>query len=181
MFATLFAKKKITKKKLAYNFVHHTLNVIDETYSDFLDAIYYDPELKTHPQLNYEDSSEIALIVIAGNIKYFERILSISEENEIVNEVIIQMAIIYGVEVIEMRETLESYSSFISRVNHPSKNILYGISKAIFFKFNLGQHQEEYFAQLNTPNPVFLKRIDILIENYIWDWKNIFDKNKITS
>jgi hypothetical protein len=79
-----------------------------------------------------------------------------------------------------MKEELESYSSFISRVNHPSKNILYGMSKAVFFKFKLGKYQDEYFAQLNTPNPVFLKKIDVLIENFIWDWKTIFEKSKIS-
>ena len=79
----------------------------------------------------------------------------------------------------DMKDQLEKYSSFISRVNHPSKNILYGISKAVFFKFKLGNYQEEYFAQLNTPNPVFLKKIDTLVENYIWDWETTFEKNKI--
>ena len=53
------------------------------------------------------------------------------------------------------------------------------ISKAVFFKFRLGKYQDEYFAQLNTPNPVFLKKIDNLVENYIWDWESVFEKNKI--
>ena len=55
------------------------------------------------------------------------------------------------------------------------------MSKAIHFKFKLGQYQEEYFAQLNTPNPIFLKKIDILMENYVWDWKSIFEKTKLIS
>ena len=37
----------------------------------------------------------------------------------------------------DMKDQIEKYSSFISRVNHPSKNILYGVSKAVFFKFKL--------------------------------------------
>jgi hypothetical protein len=54
------------------------------------------------------------------------------------------------------------------------------MSKSVFFKFKLGKYQDDYFAQLNTPNPIFLKKIDSLIENYIWDWKSIFEKSKIT-
>ena len=50
MFATLFVKKKISQKQLAYNFVHHTLNCIDQTYEDFLDAIYNDAELESYPE-----------------------------------------------------------------------------------------------------------------------------------
>ena len=89
------------------------------------------------------------------------------------------MSVVFEMKFNEMQEKLEKYSSFISRVNHPSKNILYGISKAVFFKFKLGAYQDEYFAQLNTPNPVFLKKIDTLVENYIWNWETIFEKNKI--
>ena len=90
------------------------------------------------------------------------------------------MSEVFDMDFNEMKEKLENYSSFISRVNHPSKNILYGMSKSVFFKFKLGKYQDDYFAQLNTPNPIFLKKIDSLIENYIWDWKSIFEKSKIT-
>ena len=77
-----------------------------------------------------------------------------------------------------MQAELEKYSSFISRVNHPQK-YTYGMSKAVFFKFKLGKYQEDYFAQLNTPNPIFLKRIDNLVENYIWDWKSFSIRQKL--
>jgi len=181
MFATLFVKKKISQKQLAYNFVHHTLNTVDATYNDFLDAIYNDPELVKYPKLNYKDPSKLCFIIIAGNIKFFERILSSYEEKSLVNSITEQMAEAFDMEFSEMQNKLDEYASFISRVNHPSKNILYGMSKAIFFKFKLGQYQEEYFAQLNTPNPIFLKKIDILMENYVWDWKSIFEKTKLLS
>jgi hypothetical protein len=180
MFATLFVKKRITHKILAKQFVHRTLIALDETFEDFLDAIYNDSELKSYPDLNYKDPKVLMFIIIAGNIRFFERILSSHEENTICNSIILEMSEVFEMDFNMMKEELESYSSFISRVNHPSKNILYGMSKAVFFKFKLGKYQDEYFAQLNTPNPVFLKKIDVLIENFIWDWKTIFEKSKIS-
>ena len=180
MFTSLFVKKKLSHKQIAFKFVHHTLQIIDETYGDFLDAIFYDPELTEHPKLDYKDPTKLSFIIIAGNMRYFEHILPAYEENNLCQAIIEEMASVYEVSFHEMQAKLEKYSSFISRVNHPSKNILYGMSKAVFFKFKLGQFQEDYFAQLNTPNPIFLKRIDNLIENYIWDWKSFFDKTKIT-
>jgi t-SNARE complex subunit (syntaxin) len=105
--------------------------------------------------------------------------LSNYEENAISNAIIEEMSKVFEMKFNDMKNELDKYSSFISRVNHPSKNILYGISKAVFFKFRLGKYQDEYFAQLNTPNPVFLKKIDNLVENYIWDWESVFEKNKI--
>jgi hypothetical protein len=181
MFAALFVKKKISQKQLAYNFVHHTLNSIDQTYSDFLDAIYNDPELENHPKLNYSNPEELMFIIISGNIKFFERILSAHEEKILIDSIIDQMASVFQTDFHLMEEKINKYTSFISRVNHPSKNILYGMSKAVFFKFKLGQYQDDYFAQLNTPNPIFLKKIDTLIENYIWDWKTVFEKIKIST
>ena len=180
MFTSLFVKKKISHKEIAHKFVHYTLQTIEDTYSDFLDAIFYDPELTKHPPLDYKDPRKFSLIIIAGNMKFFEQILSSYEENNLCQAIIEEMSTAFETSFHEMQAELEKYSSFISRVNHPSKNILYGMSKAVFFKFKLGKYQEDYFAQLNTPNPIFLKRIDNLVENYIWDWKSFFDKTKIT-
>ena len=73
-------------------------------------------------------------IIIAGNVKFFERILSNYEENAISNAIIEEMSKVFEMKFNDMKNELDKYSSFISRVNHPSKNILYGISKAVFFK-----------------------------------------------
>ena len=54
------------------------------------------------------------------------------------------------------------------------------MSKAVFFKYKLGQYQDDYFAQLNAPNPIFLKRMDSIMENYIWDWNSFFNKYKLS-
>ena len=74
MFTSLFVKKKLSHKQIAFKFVHHTLQIIDETYGDFLDAIFYDPELTEHPKLDYKDPTKLSFIIIAGNMKYFEQI-----------------------------------------------------------------------------------------------------------
>lgn len=137
MFATLFVKKRITHKILAKQFVHRTLIALDETFEDFMDAIYNDSELKSHPDLNYKDPKVLMFIIIAGNIRFFERILSSHEENTICNSIILEMSEVFEMDFNIMKEELESYSSFISRVNHPSKNILYGMSKAVFLNLNL--------------------------------------------
>ena len=112
---------------LASNFVNRTLNSIDETYNDFLDAIYNDTELISYPKLDYKDPTELMYLIIAGNMMFFERILSSHEENTICNSIVEQMSVVFDIKFNAMQEKLEKYSSFISRVNHPSKNILYGI------------------------------------------------------
>ena len=92
MFTSLFVKKKLSHKEIAFKFVHHTLQIIDETYGDFLDAIFYDPELTEHPKLDYKDPTKLSFIIIAGNMKYFEQILPAYEENNLCQAIIEEMA-----------------------------------------------------------------------------------------
>ena len=74
---------------------------------------------------------------------------------------------------------IKDYKNFISRVNHPSKNMLYGMSKAIFHKYNLNDFQDDYFKRMQAPNPLFLKRMDEVMSNFIWDWDVFFKKYKL--
>ena len=53
-FATLFVKKRISHKFLAKQFVHKTLRAVDESFEDFLDAIYNDSELDEFKVLIHE-------------------------------------------------------------------------------------------------------------------------------
>ena len=69
----------------------------------------------------------------------------------------------------------------MNRVNHPSKNMLYAMSKAMFYKYELNDHQVEYFRNLNTPNPIFLKNLDDVMSNFLWDWDAFEEKYKVVA
>jgi hypothetical protein len=77
------------------------------------------------------------------------------------------------------KNLIREYQSFITRVNHPSKNWIYGMSKAIFDKYTLYNFQDEYFKRMQAPNPLFLKRMDEVVENFVWDWDAFFKKYKL--
>ena len=61
----------------------------------------------------------------------------------------------------------------------PSKNIHYAMSKAVFYKYELNQYQDAYFQKMKSPNPLFLKRLDDIVEHFIWDWEDLRSKYKI--
>jgi hypothetical protein len=67
----------------------------------------------------------------------------------------------------------------MTRVNHPSKNMVYAMSKAVFFKYELSEYQDEYFKRMQAPNPMLLKRLDMVMECYLWNWDSFFKKFKI--
>jgi hypothetical protein len=97
-----------------------------------------------------------------------------------VESLIIQkFATIFGMSETEFSSLVKDYKSFIARVNHPSKNVLYGMSKAIFHKYTLNDFQEDYFKRMQAPNPLFLKRVDEIMQNFIWNWEAVFKKYKL--
>lgn len=178
MLSTLFGKKKLTEDKIANIFVNTLLESVDNSFADIATNIMVDPEFVRRPQLDTSDSDKFLMIILAGNFNYMSRYFSALEEKALKASITQKFATVFGLQFDEMKKIISDYQDFIYRVNHPSKNTLYGMSKAVFFKYKLGQYQDEYFAQLNAPNPLFLKRMDGIMENYIWNWSAFLDKNK---
>jgi hypothetical protein len=54
------------------------------------------------------------------------------------------------------------------------------MSKAIFHKYKLNDFQDEYFKRMQAPNPLFLKRMDEVMSNFIWNWDAFFKKYKLS-
>ncbi len=90
-----------------------------------------------------------------------------------------KLAKIYDMSEADFVKLIRDYQSFITRVNHPSKNMIYGMSKAVFHKYGLNECQDEYFRRMMAPNPLFLKRMDEVMTNFIWNWDAFFKKYKL--
>jgi hypothetical protein len=180
MLATLFGKKKLTEEKLANVFVNSLVQSVMTSFGDVVDSIVSDPEFERTPKMNNDDFDKFLIITLCGNLSSLSRYFSNTEEMVLKGKIITKFAKVYGITYEEMNTIVKDYTEFIYRENYPSKNILYGMSKAVFHKYDLGQYQDEYFAQLNAPNPIFLKRMDGIMENYLWDWNAFLDKYKFS-
>jgi hypothetical protein len=49
----------------------------------------------------------------------------------------------------------------------------------VFFKYELGQYQEDYFKNMNSPNPLFLKRLDEAMKLFLFNWAETKDNYQI--
>jgi hypothetical protein len=67
----------------------------------------------------------------------------------------------------------------MAHINAPSKNNLYAMSRAVFYKYELNQYQDEYFMRENAPNPIFKKNLDDVMRNFVWDWSAFTEKYKV--
>ena len=121
------------------------------------------------------------MIVIVGNLKTMQQQFDVQHAGVIEDLICEKMAQVFEMSVVEFKKLVRDYENFMNRVNHPSKNVLYSMSKAVFHKYKLNEFQDEYFRKMQAPNPLFLKRMDDFMSNFIWDWDNFFKKYKLSA
>ncbi|UTW63024.1 hypothetical protein KFE98_02360 [bacterium SCSIO 12741] len=165
---------------MANLFVTGILQLVDRGFPDVAALINEDSELATHPNIRPEDADRFLMIVIAGNLAYIPKHFNDYQDIRLIDKIHVELATVLNVDLEKLKQHISSYQSYMNRINMPSKNVLYGMSKAVFFKYDLNKHQEEYFRHMNSPNPLFLKRLDEIMSNFIWDWGEIKDKYKLT-
>ena len=180
MFGTLI-KKKLTDEKVANIFVNAILEVTERGFEEVAGLINEDPAFISPPQLDKHDNGKFTLVVIVGNLRYLDDYFEADQVDAVKQLVIEKFANVFGISSTELKSIFKEYDSFMNRVNHPSKNTLYAMSKAIFHKYQLNDFQDEYFRKMQCPNPLFLKRLDEVVVNFIWDWQAFFKKYKVTA
>ena len=178
---TLFGKKKLTENAVANIFVNSLVDLVDKGFEDVSVLIQNESSFVTPPKIDPNNSDPFLLILVAGNIAYIPKYFPSGQDRRIIELSIEKMAAIYGMEKMEYAALVKKYKSFMSRVNHPSKNTLYAMSKAVFFKYQLNDFQEDYFKNLKTPNPIFLKTMNGILEHFIWNWEGFVEKYKVAS
>src|SRR6056297_3216856 len=178
---TLFGKKKLTENAVANIFVNSLVDLVDKGFEDVSVIIQNESSFVTPPKIDPSNSDPFLLILVAGNIAYIPKYFPSGQDRRIIELSIEKMAAIYGMEKMEYAALVKKYKSFMSRVNHPSKNTLYAMSKAVFFKYQLNDFQEDYFKNLKTPNPIFLKTMNGILEHFIWNWEGFLEKYKVAS
>ena len=69
-----------------------------------------------------------------------------------------------------------SFKKFVTLLN--SHEIGKELDK-LHVKYKLNEFQDEYFRRMQAPNPLFLKRMDEVMVNFIWNWDAFFKKYKM--
>ncbi|TVR40512.1 MAG: hypothetical protein EA392_03645 [Cryomorphaceae bacterium] len=178
---TLFGRKKLTENTIANIFVNSLVDLVDKGFEDVAELIRTDPSFVRSPQIDPNNSDPFLLILVAGNISYIPKYFNSGQDRRIIELSMEKLANMYDMEKLEFATLVKEYKTLMTRLNHPSKNTLYAMSKAVFAKYNLNEFQEEYFRDLNTPNPIFLKKMNEIMEHFIWNWEAFFDKYKVSS
>lgn len=173
-------KKKLSDNQVANMFINAIFDIVDNGFKEVAQMINEDIVFEQSPNIPENHSGEFGLIVIVGNLSFLESTFDPDQAARIEQLIFEKLSRIYGMTELEFSQLIRDYQSFIQRLNHPSKNMIYGMSKAVFHKYNLYDFQDEYFKRMQAPNPLFLKRLDEVMNNFVWNWDAFFKKYRLS-
>ncbi|MCF8257700.1 MAG: hypothetical protein K9J06_09110 [Flavobacteriales bacterium] len=177
-FPTIF-KKKVSEEKVAELFVNIVFNAVDSSFEDVAELINNDINLVERPTVASDDTDNFLLVIIAGNYRLLEDYFDDGQDDRIRALVVKRLASVYEIPEDRMQKVIDDMLGFFQKINFPSKNIHYAMSKAVFYKYDLAKYQKEYFRNLSSPDPIFLKHLDEIIDQFIIRWDHFTEKYKI--
>ncbi|MGB0934055.1 MAG: hypothetical protein ACPGU5_07210 [Lishizhenia sp.] len=178
MLKTIF-KKKLSDNQLANVFVNAMLEVIEKGFVEVAALIKEDSAFVSVPNISETNDGHFTMIVIAGNLNLLGESFDSLQCTRLEEIISSKFAEIFEMTEDEFDNYLKSYKGFMDKINKPSKNVLYSMSKAMFHKYKLNQYQDEYFRHMECPNPLFLKRMDEVLQHFIWNWDAFFKRYKM--
>ncbi|MFT6843921.1 MAG: hypothetical protein ACJAUV_000088 [Flavobacteriales bacterium] len=175
---TFFGKKKISAEKVSKQFIANLIESTEHGFVELSGLINDDVAFETKPTVAENHYQPFLLIVLAANFKLLPTFFKDDRDMLIIEHSLAYLNEIFGYEI-DFEQKIKETQTLMSRINHPSKNILYAMPKAIFEVYKLNEYQKEYFKNLKTPDPTFLKRMDELMPHFFWHWEDLLKKYRI--
>lgn len=179
MIATLFGKKKITEDKLANVFVNTVLEMSSEGFPTVVAEVNEAPEFETPPTLDARDDERFLLIALAGNLTEMQRILGPGLDKRMFSLSVSKFAQAIGKGCTDVETEVKALQGRMERMNHPSKNIVLAMARALFAEYGLYDCQDSYFKAMRQPNPIVLKRVTGLFNYFLFNWSEVSEQYRI--
>lgn len=181
MIGSIFGKKRISEEKLANVFVNAILVLTEQGFPNIVAELEEAPEFVSKPVFGPGDDELFAQILFAGNLMEAPKHLTAGLDQRLVQHAYSKFAPLMDMSAADMETETIALQRFMARINHPSKNTVYAMSKALFHKYDLFRNQDAYFRDMKAPNPIILGRINKLMQFCLWDWAELLDERKVTA
>lgn len=178
MFGTIL-KKKVSDEKLANVFINGLFSTVDNGFPVVAEMLNEDNAFVVSPNIDPKNSYEFGMIVVVGNLSFLESAFDAEQAERVEGLIFEKLAKVLEMDLQSFKSVVKDYKQLMTRLNHPSKNMVYAMSKAVFDKYTLYNFQDEYFKRMQAPNPLLLKRLDEVMENFVWDWDAFFKRYKL--
>ena len=175
----IFGRKKIGEDQLSQIFINAMWKMSAEGFPEVAALLNDDPEFEVSPELDIHDHTRFFFIVVSGNLKYLPHRLDGAHSRFVIMKIYEVLANTFDTSAGSIEKHIKKLQGEMCRLNHPSKNTLYAMSKLFFQEYDLYQYQEKYYRSILAPNPVILKRLDAIMQSYLWDWETISEEFRI--
>lgn len=175
----IFGRKKISEDQLSKIFINAMWKMSSGAFPEISAMLNENPEFTNSPGLSTEDHTRFFFIIISGNLKYLPHRLGGTHGRFIVMKIYNQLAEMFDTGPNSIEKHIKMLQSEMSRLNHPSKNTLYAMSKLFFHQYDLYQFQENYYRDIQAPNPLILKRLDAVMDSFLWDWEAFSEEYRV--
>ncbi len=169
MFSAFLRKNTITEDKLVNIFINTLLKNGDEAFKEVVAYLNETPEFLRSPEIPVTQAGKFYLVVITGNIIKLSQDVHDGSERRITQKIIAKLSSIFEMDPNALAREISACKKLMSKLNFPSKNVVYGMSRAFFHLYNLYTYQTEYFRDLKQPNPIVLKQMDQVMSYFLWD------------
>lgn len=175
----IFGRKKLGEDQLSQIFNNAMWKMSAEGFPEVAAILNEDPEFEISPKLKSEDHARFFFIVVSGNLKYLPHRLDGTHSRFVLMKIYETLANTFDTSASSIEKHIKKLQKEMGRLNNPSKNTLYAMSKLFFLEYDLYQYQTKYYRSILAPNPVVLKRLDAVMKSYLWDWETISEEYRI--
>lgn len=175
------SKRKLSEEQVAQVFVQTTFDTIENGWPEIAGFLNESSGFEQPPNLDPEDYGRFLMIVVAANIQLIPRYFDSGIDRQIIERIFSKFALALEIPPEVFSKKVKHYKEFTKQINHPSKNLVTGMTRAVFYKYHLNQFQEPYFRDMNSPNPNTQRELKELITHFLWDWPAFTDTYRVVS
>jgi hypothetical protein len=180
---SLFGKKRLKEEYIAQVFVSTINGLALESFPVLKDYLNDVPELKCSPEIKENQIEWFLYIVFSANLYHLKDYFSEDQHNRmrilIIDEFISSLEGRAHDDILGQINLYEDYLAGLDR--HQNDGLGKIMALAIFQKYGLNKCQVEHFQKMNQPNPIIIKAISEITDNFIWNWNDLLESYKLVA
>jgi len=174
-----WSRKRITTDEVGRMFVRATLDSVELGWPEIAATVCESTEFASPPTVDPEAFGPFLVVVVVGNLDFIPLHFNGAVQSAIVEAIARELAVAIETDAAEVAGRIAQIRKMMTRLNKPSKKTTSAMARGLFTLYGLNAFQDEYFQKINTPNPLFLKRIDDLMGHFLWDWTAFNKRYKV--
>ena len=171
------SKRKLTDEKVANIFVNTSLEIVEEGWPKIVELLNDSPEFEKSPELDPKDYGRFLMIVVSANLSAVPKHFDPGVDRAIIKRCCAKFGRALGVPKEDFAKKVKEFRAFMKKINHPSTNSVTAMTRAVFYKYHLIASQDEYFKDMNVPNPIIMAGLRDVVTNFYWDWDEVICDN----